>query len=929
MQTTSNIADPCNDRGSNGQQNLPVGPLNWIAVPLRAMIAISILALASCGGGDIDDRDSAAPTPSAIAKPAPVMLEPDSNALSFSLISGDDQSLAIANGAPVITDLGVLAVLEGSVDVASLTGTDPDGNALRFSIVSGDDQSLFNITSAGVLSFTTAPDFEMPADADRNNNYLLSVQVTDGFLTDNQSLVVNVTDAFEGRVVDAPIAEASVFIDLNANNEQDADEPGGITDADGYFRFPSFTLPAGGVAKIVSRGGTDTKTGKPLPDLVLISDVPADVTKPANVTPLTTVLFWGKTPEQKAKTLRALRVSGTAEELLTSDGWAEAEAGDEAAKDTQRANQQVGLLLQTATTLADDDDESTDVSLALAESVGKQIFELTQSQDNLDLMSKETIQTIFTEATGEVTPTVVHEVATIAAVANSVAMVNAVVADTALDPVSDTAKQVVGSAQNAMQTSVANVVSGAVTVTDFADETEASTLFANVAVTAEAPDNDSDGLADVVDSDDDNDGVVDTIDAFPLDQFEAADTDADGAGNNADTDDDNDGVVDTIDAFPLDQFETVDTDSDGTGNNADTDDDNDGVADRFDAFSLDQSETTDTDADGVGNNADADDDGDGVADISDAFPLNKFVSVVTPAAAPVVQAAPADTATQAVPADATVQAQAAPADTAAQADTTAPEAPAEATAPTGAAAPTEEAAAQIDAAAQIEAAAPTAEAAALTDTTVPATPADATVRTDTTVLADPAVQTDAGAPAELVAELTVDEALWRPGNRWIVEGNLTKADGTTDVGGFVIAQLVKADGTRIEIGRATVDILPVPGFDIANRPINPASLNNVSEANDHVEVFAISSDGLQEHTVVIFINAPPAPIPHVGTEVVIEAVEIIPGDRLIIHGFASLNDGPAPGVAVISTDQSGQQFEVALDAIGPLAGGFDFVVRPI
>ncbi|HIK92723.1 MAG TPA: hypothetical protein EYG03_12170, partial [Planctomycetes bacterium] len=85
------------------------------------------------------------------------------------------------------------------------------------------------------------------------------------------------------------------------------------------------------------------------------------------------------------------------------------------------------------------------------------------------------------------------------------------------------------------------------------------------------------------------------------------------------------------------------------------------------------------------------------------------------------------------------------------------------------------------------------------------------------------------------------------------------------------------------------------------------------------------------HRVVIFINAPPAPIPHVGTQVVIEAVEILTDNRLVIHGFASLNGGPAAGTAVITTDQSNKLFEVALDPPGGLvpAGGFDFVLRPI
>ena len=179
--------------------------------------------------------------------------------------------------------------------------------------------------------------------------------------------------------------------------------------------------------------------------------------------------------------------------------------------------------------------------------------------------------------------------------------------------------------------------------------------------------------------------------------------------------------------------------------------------------------------------------------------------------------------------------------------------------------------------------------------------------------------------------LTADEALWRPGNRWIVEGNLATADGTPDVGGFVIAQLVKADGTRIEIGRATVDIAPVPGFDIANRPINPISLDNVDEATDVVEVFGISSDGSQTFMSVVQINGPPAPLPHEGTQVILEDVEILTGDRLIIHGMASVNGGPATGSVTMTTNQSNKTLIAQLEPVGgpAPAGGFDFVVRPI
>jgi serine protease len=534
---------------------------------------------------------------------------------------GGGGAVSIPNRAPTITDPGALSILEGASRIVSLGAEDADGDILSFSIISGDDQSLFTITSSGILSFAVAPDYELPTDVDTDNVYLLSVQVTDGALTDNQALTITITNAFEGRVVDAPISGASVFVDLNGNNIQDTGEPSGTTDANGYFNVDSFTLPTDGQAKVVSKGGIDTMTGKALPGLALVSDVPSDLTKPANVTPLTTVLSVATTPEAKAQVLAALGISGSVEELLTSDGWADAEAGNENAKANQRMNQQIGMLLQTATTLTDDGDESNDVSIALAESVASQISTTALAQGNIDLTASATIQSVLTDAAQDVTPTLIIETAVFAAVANATAMVNTVVADVTLDPLSDTAKEVIESAQNGLQASIVDVVSGDVSVASFAETTDASELFSNVTVAADAPDNDSDGISDVLDPDDDNDEVRDSADVFPLDSTETLDTDSDGTGNNADTDDDGDGVADGSDAFPLDASETLDTDSDGTGNNADTDDDGDGVADGSDAFPLDSTETIDTDSDGTGNNADTDDDGDGVADDSDAFPL--------------------------------------------------------------------------------------------------------------------------------------------------------------------------------------------------------------------------------------------------------------------------------------------------------------------
>ena len=79
-----------------------------------------------------------------------------------------------------------------------------------------------------------------------------------------------------------------------------------------------------------------------------------------------------------------------------------------------------------------------------------------------------------------------------------------------------------------------------------------------------APDTDSDGLRDDVDTDDDNDGVPDSEDAFPLDPSESVDTDGDDIGNNADPDDDNDGVNDGGDNCPL-VINPAQADADGDG----------------------------------------------------------------------------------------------------------------------------------------------------------------------------------------------------------------------------------------------------------------------------------------------------------------------------------------------------------------------------
>jgi hypothetical protein len=473
-------------------------------------------------------------------------------AVSLSACGGGGSSTPAPNPntAPTLTDPGAITLLEGGAVVATIAGTDSENDSLTFALSSGDDENLFRMSSSGELSFITAPDFEIPSDAGGDNIYEVTVQVSDGALLDTQALTVTITDAFEGRVVDAPIKGAQVFIDLNGDGVQDDDEPSGVTDDNGFFNVTMFELPAGSSAKVISRGGTDILTGQELPDLALISDVPSDTTKPANVTPLTTVLAAVDTAEGKAELLAAMGITGTPEALLTSDGWAAAAEGDTGAMATQRINQQLGLLLQTAAAALEGSGSTADLSIKLAQSVAAEVKKAASSATGLDLTSAEALQTVLTEALSDAAPEVAIEAATLTAVATSVASVNTVIADPKLDPLSDVSAEIVKAAQTNLQSSVKDVVAGTVSVDVFNTDTGLTDLFTNVVLPADAIDTDEDGIADALDTDDDGDGVKDNVDAFPKDATETKDADNDGLGDNADDfipADYDDGIFDEFD----------------------------------------------------------------------------------------------------------------------------------------------------------------------------------------------------------------------------------------------------------------------------------------------------------------------------------------------------------------------------------------------
>ena len=101
-----------------------------------------------------------------------------------------------SNAAPVISSGNTYSVAENTTAIGTVEASDADGDALAY-FIQGDDSSLVTLTG-NVLSFTTAPDFEAPADANSDNVYKVTVVVSDGSSKDAKDLEISVTNVNEG-----------------------------------------------------------------------------------------------------------------------------------------------------------------------------------------------------------------------------------------------------------------------------------------------------------------------------------------------------------------------------------------------------------------------------------------------------------------------------------------------------------------------------------------------------------------------------------------------------------------------------------------------------------------------------------------------------------------------------------------------------------
>ena len=108
--------------------------------------------------------------------------------------------ITYVNIPPSVNLLSTISVNEGVTEVVDVRATDADGDSLTYTISSqapSNDATNFSISSAGIISFNSAPDWENPSDYNTDNIYTINVSVSDGTETIDQDLsivVINVNN---------------------------------------------------------------------------------------------------------------------------------------------------------------------------------------------------------------------------------------------------------------------------------------------------------------------------------------------------------------------------------------------------------------------------------------------------------------------------------------------------------------------------------------------------------------------------------------------------------------------------------------------------------------------------------------------------------------------------------------------------------------
>ena len=132
-----------------------------------------------------------------------------------------DVEVTVTDEVLVISGLADIDYEEnGAASVGTFVAEGPNAASATWSLEGADADDFAISSSAGVLTFMSSPDYDMPADADEDNVYMITVMATSGTETDTHDVSITVTDVNEETSVFDPLEK----YDTNTDNELDKDE---------------------------------------------------------------------------------------------------------------------------------------------------------------------------------------------------------------------------------------------------------------------------------------------------------------------------------------------------------------------------------------------------------------------------------------------------------------------------------------------------------------------------------------------------------------------------------------------------------------------------------------------------------------------------------------------------------------------------------
>ena len=109
---------------------------------------------------------------------------------SISASSSVSVTVAAVNDAPTLGIASTINFVENSIDTINPSAADVDGDDFTLTL-GGTDAESFKLSATNILSFVSPPDFET------KDSYSLTLTITDGVVTVEKSITINITDVNE------------------------------------------------------------------------------------------------------------------------------------------------------------------------------------------------------------------------------------------------------------------------------------------------------------------------------------------------------------------------------------------------------------------------------------------------------------------------------------------------------------------------------------------------------------------------------------------------------------------------------------------------------------------------------------------------------------------------------------------------------------